>query len=560
MSAVHAAVMASAVSGLGYQIPFSVRLKASVPSYFFRTYTATGNSQIFTWDGWVKRGRLGLAYLIGAQNTGAQTWETLQFDATDQLVFDYDPGTAQYKYTAVGVFFRDPTAWYHIHLEIDTTQAVAANRTKIVVNGTQLTLTANGAGGNVPQNYNTRFNVNGNTAGLGTPVTYVTPNGGGASTFDGLMAYVNYVDGQAVAVSNFAEVPPASNYWVPKAYTGTYGVNGYLCEWKNFTAATAAAVGKDTAPIFGTHTVANNWTPSGISVTAGATFDQFTDTPTNNVATLFPLATPVTVTFRNANMEFCGLTSAAHRTACASITLPPTGNWYWEITAASTDSNEMIGIVDLLGGTTNLPASGAEIGKRGASVFDYGYRSDSGKWSQNSTSAYGATFTAGDVIGVNWNSDAQTLTFYKNNASQGVAYSGITQQAGRFAPASSTAESSVYEAYNFGQRPFVYTPPSGALPLNTANLVSAAVLLSGSFTGNAAADGPVQLINGNPATLTINGNVVTFGTHADKTAGGFKLRTASASYNAAGTNNWTATAGNRFVSTAKIPNNARVNP
>jgi hypothetical protein len=112
---------------------------------------------------------------------------------------------------------------------------------------------------------------------------------------------------------------------------------------------------------------------------------------------------------------------------------------------------------------------------------------------------------------------------------------------------------------NFGQRAFSYTPPSGFKALSTANITSTAVSTSGSFTGNAAADGPFVWTNGNPATLTINGNAVTFGTHADKTAGGFKLRTSSASYNASGSNSWTATAGKRFVQLQK-PNNAQVNP
>ena len=114
-------------------------------------------------------------------------------------------------------------------------------------------------------------------------------------------------------------------------------------------------------------------------------------------------------------------------------------------------------------------------------------------------------------------------------------------------------------AINFGQRAFAYTPPSGFKALNTQNVTSTAVTLSGSFTGNAAADGPFIWANGNPATLTINGNGVTFGTDADKTAGGFKLRTSSASYNASGTNNWTATAGKRVVQ-SKRPNNGQVNP
>jgi hypothetical protein len=96
--------------------------------------------------------------------------------------------------------------------------------------------------------------------------------------------------------------------------------------------------------------------------------------------------------------------------------------------------------------------------------------------------------------------------------------------------------------------------------LCTANLTSVAVTTSGTFTGNANADGPFVWTNGNPATLTINGNAVTFGTHADKAAGGFKLRSSSASYNTSGSNTWTATAGKRFVYSATSINTAQGNP
>jgi hypothetical protein len=35
--------------------------------------------------------------------------------------------------------YRDPSAWYHIVLACDTTQATASNRLKLYVNGTQVT-------------------------------------------------------------------------------------------------------------------------------------------------------------------------------------------------------------------------------------------------------------------------------------------------------------------------------------------------------------------------------------------------------------------------------------
>jgi hypothetical protein len=64
------------------------------------------------------------------------------------------------------------------------------------------------------------------------------------------------------------------------------------------------------------------------------------------------------------------------------------------------------------------------------------------------------------------------------------------------------------------------------------------VTTSGSFTGNADANGPFVFLNGVPTAMTINGNAITFGTHADKLANGFKVRSSSSSYNASGSNTY----------------------
>ena len=103
------------------------------------------------------------------------------------------------------------------------------------------------------------------------------------------------------------------------------------------------------------------------------------------------------------------------------------------------------------------------------------------------------------------------------------------------------------QAVNFGQQPFTYTPPSGFVALNTYNLTAGTVTSSGTFTGNASASGPFVYLNGAPLSLTINGNAVTFGTHANKTANGFQVITASSSYNTSGSNTYTVvTAGPVF--------------
>lgn len=108
--------------------------------------------------------------------------------------------------------------------------------------------------------------------------------------------------------------------------------------------------------------------------------------------------------------------------------------------------------------------------------------------------------------------------------------------------------------YDFGQGAFL---PSGnnrqiaAINLDHPGVASPR---AGSFTGNASADGPVVYLGHPPnkaGVSTINGNAITWGVHADALAIGFKLKTSSASYNAAGTNNFSV-AIDPNISTARL--------
>jgi hypothetical protein len=198
-----------------------------------------------------------------------------------------------------------------------------------------------------------------------------------------------------------------------------------------------------------------------------------TDVPTltsataANYCTLNPVLPIPSGTISQGNLNYLRGSVASHGSAGATFTMPTTGKWYWEVTACASSNNEDIGVANILN-NPQLPAAGAELG--GGSRGDYAYRSDGNKYNNGNQGSYGATYTNGDVIGVAWNSDSGTLTFYKNGTSQGTAFSSITQVDGKFVAASSNAESSNGDSYNFGQRPFAYTPPTGFVALNTYNL------------------------------------------------------------------------------------------
>jgi hypothetical protein len=536
------------IGGGGYQIANSLRFRASNNGHLSRTAGVTPtNDKIFTWSGWVK---LGLSVTSNADYGTLFSGYTASNDAgrgtlrISNVVSGFPSlqvGGWATDWRISSATFRDPSAWYHIVMAVDTTLATAADRIKLYVNGTQLT--SFGTSNNPTQNTTLGFN-NASAAqrvGLDAPAA-------SSYNFDGYMANVYFIDGQALTPSSFGQTDATTGVWVPKAYSGTFGANGFFLQFKDATSTTT--IGYDTSGN------SNNFTTSGISVTAGTTFDQMTDTPTLNYAVMNPLDLSGTAaTFQRANLQVTR--SGASLAQAYSSIWPSSGKWYCEMTAGADVANLSPGIIT---GSVNAGANRY----LGQDAFTYAYDPGGQKVNNGSYTAYGNSWTAGDVIGIIIDADNGKLYFSKNgtvqNSGDPVAgtNAAFTSLTGPFRVAVHVENGGLGD-FNFGQRAFAYTPPSGFKALSTANITSTAVSTSGTFTGNAAADGPFVWTDGNPATLTINGNAVTFGTHADKTAGGFKLRSSSSSYNASGSNTWTATAGKRFVQSRK-PNNAQVNP
>jgi hypothetical protein len=92
------------------------------------------------------------------------------------------------------------------------------------------------------------------------------------------------------------------------------------------------------------------------------------------------------------------------------------------------------------------------------------------KYVDNVSSAYGATYTTNDIIGIAVDIGAGSITFYKNNVSQGAISYTFTGKTWAFASGAGGSVGSDVIQWNFGQRPFTYTPPSTYVALNTYNL------------------------------------------------------------------------------------------
>jgi hypothetical protein len=392
----------------------------------------------------------------------------LRFTNTDTITYDDGLGSSN-PTTAV---FRDPSAWYHVVLAVDTTQATSTNRVKIYVNSTLQTIT-----GTYPT-LNSDSSFNNNVA------HFIGQNTAGAEYLDGYLAEFNFVDGQALTPSSFGSTNATTGVWQPARYTGTYGTNGFYLPFTDNSALTTSSnvgLGKDFSGN------GNYWTTNNISLTSGVTYDSMTDVPTLTSATaanfcvLNPINKSPSSTVSNGNLR--QTSSGGWYRAYSTIFFASTAAFYAEAT------------MTLLNSSSN----GVRVGIANAnSVFTY-VGSDANSWSYDNqgsklnnavTVAYGSSYVQGDVIGILFNNGS--LTFYKNNVSQGVAYSGLT---GTFCFSGSPFDTDTVD-WNFGQRPFAYSLPSGALALNTFNLPTSTIV-----KGNTVMD--ATLYTGTGASLSV---------------------------------------------------------
>ena len=432
----------------GYNLTRSLRSRSSVSGYINRTFTSVGNLRTWTWSAWVKRGTLTTG--AGGQSSfyaGADTFSPrggIAFGnaGADKLsVFGmlYNSTASSVLALETTAEYRDPSAWYHIVVALDTTQATASNRCKLYVNGTQVT--AFGTATYPSQNDQLQYNNN---------ILHATRHPAPNYYFDGYMAELNFVDGQALTPSSFGSTNSTTGVWQPARYTGTYGTNGFYLPFTNITSTTT--LGNDSSGN------GNNWTTNNISLTAGVTYDSMTDVPTltsataANFAVLNPLWQGRTNTPTNGNLDY-----PASSIGIGTMDVSQFSS-YWEITST--------------GGTTT------------ASVY-------------STSAATTVGVTIGLTYGFRFNSSTGALDYTTNGSSFTSLATSLTN--GPYFVYVSTAASTT-ASFNGGQRPFSYTPPSGFVAVNTYNITASTV-------PNGAAFMAATTYTGTGASLTVANTV-----------------------------------------------------
>jgi hypothetical protein len=483
-----AAIKTAAAAG-GYQISRSLRFNSADSAYLARTFPSAGNQKTWTWSAWLKLSAFGSLSTFFERRTGLS-------DATimSLLIGDGSFGTtkdalvvARYSFynLITTQVFRDPSAWYHIVLNVDTTQATSSNRMKLYVNGQQITAFSSSTYPSLNEDL---------------PINAAAAHDiGRANFFNGYMTDVNFIDGQALTPSSFGQTNAQTGVWEPVAYSGSYGTNGFYLNFSDNSNTTAATLGKDYSGN------GNNWTPNNFSVSAGAGNDSLVDTPTpygvdtgaggnvrGNYATWNPVdirgTGNVMLSLANGNLQATGI-SSSWRTSKSTIGMS-SGKWYCEATLTS------------ISGTLY-----ARLGLANSAAPTDNYLGvDSNGW------AFTGSWSVNDVIGIAFDADAGTLAFYLNNSLQGTSYSGLTS--GPYFFAISIFDPTVLYV-NFGQRPFAYTAPSGFKALCTQNLPTPTIgattatqagnyFIPTAYTGNGSSSRAIS----NGINMAANGGLV----------------------------------------------------
>jgi len=452
-------ILASNSASGGYNVANSLRFNSASSDYLSRTPASSGNRRTWTWSGWYKK--------CSSKDNGANNEQLFhQKDAANNnsmpvvfntgsdnkfVWYDYNSPSYSAQKTTTQVF-RDPSAWYHLVFAADTTLATASNRMRLYVNGSEVT--AFDSSVNPSQNYDFNFNQ------AVQQVIGCYAISSNVNFFNGYMAEIQFIDGQQLTPSSFGETDTTTGIWKPKAYTGTYGTNGFYLQFKN-----SAALGTDSSGN------GNTWTVNNLT-----SVDQSTDTPTNNFCTLNPLYYSGSQ-MTEGNLQF---SASGSWTPALSTINPSTGKWYAEFKITQTSSNGVyIGVTP-----SNIYWTSGSI--RALSNSGTWYGSDGQKYVDGTGTSYGATFTTNDIISVALDKTNNTIIFYKNGSSQGSlnltssTNSGDVSLAEDLYPYPSSVQANFgnppYSANSYtdgaGYGNFSYAVPSGYYSLNTKNLAN----------------------------------------------------------------------------------------
>jgi len=461
----------------GYDIDNSLRLSKDSATYVYKDFDDTGTLNTkgtFSWWNKIYQQSSDM-YMMSVRNDASPEEHIHIRYQNPMLQGQFYKSSSQYAQIITNNYFRDHTAWMHFVLKMDSTDGTANNRIRLFVNNQEVS-------------YATQSMPNQNQDFIISKVaTHQFGNhySGTGSHFDGGLADVHFIDGQAKDPTDFGETND-NGVWIPKQYTGTYGDHGYRLEFKQTgTSQNSSGIGADTSG-----------NDNHFACNSLVALDIVTDTPTNNFCTFNPLSNShqsfiPTLSEGNTIMSSDGADAACFGTFGVS-----NGKWYWELKGTESDNG---GVQKWTPGVIGAEDHSEYSNRDGgyAPKATSLYLGNSNVY-QNNSSVSSAYFTAtqNDIIQIAFDADNNKIYFGKNGTygNSGDPTSGATGTGGISTTAAHApfipivGEGSGHEQKieaNFGNAPysissgnsdangygnFEFAVPSGYYALCTKNL------------------------------------------------------------------------------------------
>lgn len=312
--------------------------------------------------------------------------------------------------------FLDSSAWYNFHVSFDRANSTNAHKVRFYVNGVEETSFATDERNLIDSNTSTGWNVNGITAAINRM------SGTQDSRYhNGYLAQFYNIDGQALDPTSFIEI--SDGVCKPKDFTGTFGNQGWLLEFKESGVGTGASntVGADTS---GND---NHWTSVNVEA-----HDQTVDSPTNNWCKNNSNMR-ANITHSEGDLKMVGVGNNFDNMAGTfDFDVNDADGWYWEYYSIGNDSSTTIGIARSNNQYFNQ-SDPASVFAQTTVVGNVGWMGSGDKKVSGTNSSYDSSWTAGDIIGVAVK--AGSVFFYKNGAIQNSGTAAATGLTGNVVPA-----------------------------------------------------------------------------------------------------------------------------
>ena len=215
------AAAAQAGGGSAYEIERSLRFNSADTAHLSRTMGTFTDINVGTISFWLKRSGLGAGVIAAGWDGGVSYSGSIQFNSSDDALQVSIGGASAYTFKT-NALLRDTNAWYHVVAAWDRS-ASAADKVKVWINGVAQTSSDTGYQSWTSGDCQIWASNTGNRIGRGDADRY-------DNLLNGFLAEYHYVDGQALAESDFGQFDD-NNTWNPKEYAGSYGNEGFYLKF-----------------------------------------------------------------------------------------------------------------------------------------------------------------------------------------------------------------------------------------------------------------------------------------------------------------------------------------